>query len=160
VVRQVEEVLAVPAGGRVMDNWVEGRLIDWVAGTSDKEIKDGLRRELAEVAAELAGPSPSPVEATLARTAALCWFALRMAEAQYAAYMKSGDVRLDVAEFRQRRIDQAHRRYLSTLKTLATVRRLAVPVLQVNLARQQVNVAGTVPLPDGPTGESPGPPPA
>ena len=34
------------------------------------------------------------------------------------------------------------RRYLSALKTLALVRKLAVPVLQVNIARKQVNVAG------------------
>jgi hypothetical protein len=49
------------------------------------------------------------------------------------------------AEFMERRIDHAHRQYLATLKTLATVRRLAVPILQVNLARQQVNVAGAMP---------------
>jgi hypothetical protein len=29
------------------------------------------------------------------------------------------------------------------LKTLATVRRLAAPVMQINVARQQVNVAGS-----------------
>ena len=37
----------------------------------------------------------------------------------------------------QRRIDRAHRRLLATLKTLATVRRLAVPAVQINLAHQQ-----------------------
>ena len=42
----------------------------------------------------------------------------------------------------QRCIDWAHKRYLSAIKTLAVVRKLAVPVLQVNIARKQVNVAG------------------
>jgi hypothetical protein len=37
-----------------------------------------------------------------------------------------------------KRVDHAHRRYLATLKVLAVVRRLAVPTLQVNIARQQV----------------------
>jgi hypothetical protein len=32
-----------------------------------------------------------------------------------------------------------NRRYLAALKTLATVRRLAVPALQVNIAKKQVN---------------------
>jgi hypothetical protein len=44
-------------------------------------------------------------------------------------------------EYYQRRMDRAHRRYLSAIKTLALVRKLAVPVLQVNIARKQVNVA-------------------
>jgi hypothetical protein len=39
-------------------------------------------------------------------------------------------------------MDRAHKRYLSAIKTLATVRKLAVPVLQINVAKQQVNVAG------------------
>jgi predicted alpha-1,6-mannanase (GH76 family) len=121
----------VAAGQRVMDRWVEDRLVDWTAGTSDKEFKAQLRRELAEVAAELAGAAPTPIEATLCRTAALCWFALRTAEAQHAAYAKSDGATIPGAEFRQRRIDHAHRRFLATLKTLATVRRLALPTLQL-----------------------------
>jgi len=46
-------------------------------------------------------------------------------------------------------MDHAHRRYLSALKTLALVRKLAVPVLQVNIARKQVNVAGVCPIAEG-----------
>jgi hypothetical protein len=38
-------------------------------------------------------------------------------------------------------MDRAHRRYLSALKTLALVRKLAVPVLQPNFAEKQVNAA-------------------
>jgi hypothetical protein len=48
-------------------------------------------------------------------------------------------------EHYQRRLDHAHRRYLSALKALALVRKLALPVLQVNIAKKQVNVAGVVP---------------
>jgi hypothetical protein len=43
------------------------------------------------------------------------------------------------SEHRQRRIDRTHRRLISTIKTLATVRRLAIPAVQINVARQQVN---------------------
>lgn len=39
-------------------------------------------------------------------------------------------------------LDRAHRRYLSALKTLATIRRLEVPVVQVNVAREQIVVVG------------------
>jgi hypothetical protein len=46
-------------------------------------------------------------------------------------------------------MDRAHRRYLSAIKTLATVRKLALPVLQVNIAKKQVNVAGACLTADG-----------
>jgi hypothetical protein len=39
--------------------------------------------------------------------------------------------------------------YGGDIRTLALVRKLAVPVLQVNIARKQVNVAGTCVAPDG-----------
>jgi hypothetical protein len=42
----------------------------------------------------------------------------------------------------QRCITTAQKRYLAASKTLAQVRRLVVPVLQVNIASKQVNVAG------------------
>ena len=48
------------------------------------------------------------------------------------------------ADFYRRRVDSAHRRYLSSLRTLATVRRLGVGSVQINVAEQiqQVNVPG------------------
>jgi hypothetical protein len=46
------------------------------------------------------------------------------------------------ADYQQRRIDRAHRRFLSAVETLARVRKLAVPMLQVNVAKnQQINMA-------------------
>ncbi len=112
-----------------MDNWAVGKLIDWAAGKDgDPKTKASLREELCDFAAELAGPSPSPAEMVLAETAATCWFAFRLHEAQYADSATSEDgITLAQSEHAQRRIDRAHRRLLSTVKTLATVRRLAVP---------------------------------
>ena len=43
-------------------------------------------------------------------------------------------------------MDRAGARYLAALKPLAQVRKLAVPVLQVNIAEKQVNV-GHMPSP-------------
>jgi hypothetical protein len=45
-------------------------------------------------------------------------------------------------ELRQLRIDRAHARFLSAVRTLAQVRKLAVPVLLLNVTKTQVNVAG------------------
>jgi hypothetical protein len=44
--------------------------------------------------------------------------------------------------YHQRKIDRAHARLLSAVRTLAQVRKLAVPALQLNIAKKQVNVAG------------------
>ena len=91
---------------------------------------------MARLRKEVAGDDPSPVERLLADRVALCWLALHDAEIRFA---QAKDLTIKQAEFWQKRIDCAHRRYLSAIKTLATVRRLAFPALQVNIARKQVN---------------------
>jgi hypothetical protein len=134
-----EDIVRAKLGERMMDNWAVGRLIEWAAGENGNEkTKEALRRELDDLAAELSGPSP--VERVLAGTAATSWFAFRFHEAHYATSATTEEgMTFAQSEHAQRRMDQAHRRFLSTLKTLATVCRLAVPDVQINLARQQVN---------------------
>ena len=41
-----------------------------------------------------------------------------------------------------KRLDRAQRRYLAASKTLAQMRKLRVPAVQVNIGEKQVNVAG------------------
>jgi hypothetical protein len=128
---------------RVMDNWAVGLLIDWAAGKdANPKTKASLKEELCHFAAELAGPTTNPTERVLAETAATSWFAFRLHEAQYASSVRDG-MTLAQSEHAQRRMDRAHRRFLSTVKTLAAVRRLALPALQINVARQQVNQLNT-----------------
>jgi hypothetical protein len=135
----VTQAIAKNPVGRIMDHWAIGKLVDWAAGKDGSETtKARLRGELFEVAAELAGPSPSPVERMLAETAASAWFAYRLHEATYAAGVTSeGVMTLAQSEHAQRRMDRAHRRFLNSLKTLDAVRRLALPAVQINLARRQ-----------------------
>jgi len=136
-------IVEATVGARVMDSLVAGRLIDWAVGTgADEATRERFRRVIDEVAADLAGPDPSPVERMLAGTAALSWFALRVHEAHFVGGSTSGKgMTLAQAERGQRRLDRAHRRLLSTLRTLATVRRLAVPAVPINVARRQLDVA-------------------
>ncbi len=102
-------------------------------------VRELMARKMAEVAAELAGPDPTPIERLLAERAAFCWHVVHHYER---ANAQAGEITLKQADYHQRRIDAAHRRYLTALRTLAAVRKLAVPALQVNIARNQVNVAG------------------
>lgn len=124
-----------------MDWWAKSKLVDFAAGKeAKKDTKDRLQKEMEEQIQEYAGPAPSPIERTLAETATLSWFVLRLFEATYVSSSQSEDgLTIKQADFHLRRIDRAHRRLLSTLKTLATVRRLALPALQINVGSQQVN---------------------
>lgn len=102
---------------------------------------EALERTLAEMRAWLEGPTTSPLERLLADRVVTCWLAVHEAERMYAGQLR-GDGIIALADFLQRRLDAAHRRYLSAIKTLAQVRRLLGPTVQVNIAEKQVNVAG------------------
>jgi hypothetical protein len=115
----------------------EKALIDSVGG-KNLLFKEALTRKLELLRAELAGTKPTPVENLLVERIVMCWLQVQHAELWYA--QQAGN--LSLAHYHQDRLDRAHRRYLSALKTLALIRKLAVPVLQVNLAQNQVNVAG------------------
>jgi hypothetical protein len=93
----------------------------------------------------LLGANASAVERLLVERVVACWLQVQEADIRTA---QTRDLSLRWADFYQKRMDRAHCRYLPAIKTLATVRRLAVPVLQVNIAKKQFNVAGGAP-PDG-----------
>ena len=88
--------------------------------------------------AELLGDNPTPVERLLVERVVACWVQVQEAELRFAR--GQGDLTIRQSDFLQRRMDSTHRRYLAALKALALVRKLAVPALQINLARKQVNV--------------------
>ena len=117
----------IPERARLfLDRAVADASIARVAGgAGEGEIAEAIRADTWAMADELAGPSPSPMERTLAETAALAWLALRLAESRYET---DTDMNLSKVEWHQRVIGHAHRRYLSSLRALATVRRLALPV--------------------------------
>jgi hypothetical protein len=102
-------------------------------------FREALTRKLELLRAELAGPNPSALERLLVERVVACWLHLHHLEQVYA---QKESMALEVGTYYQRSITSAHKRYLSALKTLAQVRKLAVPVLQVNIAKKQVNVAG------------------
>jgi hypothetical protein len=113
-------------------------------------VKEGLTRKMEALFLEVAGPNPTALERLLAERVVTCWLHLHHLEAIYAG---KESMPLDLGAYYQRSITAAHKRYLSAIKTLATVRKLAVPVLQINVARKQVNVAGSAVV--DPTRETP-----
>ena len=94
-----------------------------------------------EKALELAGPSPvPPLVATLAVTAAICW-------AEYQFRMMC----VKPTKFRQpdvvdTGVNRAFKRWMEAARTLASVQRLHLPAVQINVAhgpQQVVNNPGS-----------------
>ncbi|HLM78571.1 MAG TPA: hypothetical protein VK361_09320, partial [Rubrobacteraceae bacterium] len=75
----------------------------------------------------------------LAERIVACWLQLQYAEAIYVQNL--GDLNMKQSEYHQRRLDRLHKRYLSSIKTLAQIRKLG-PAVQINIAEKQINTAG------------------
>jgi len=120
-----------------MGQLTQTALIQHMAG-KNLLVQENIARKCAALTQELAGPAPSPLERLLVERIVLCWLQLHYAEAFYFT-LKELSIRQD--EFHQSRISKAQARYLSAIRTLAQVRRLGVPAVQVNIRQQQV-IAG------------------
>lgn len=104
-------------------------------------VKEAIVRKLDGLRVEVAGPHPSRLESLLADRIAICWLSLTVAEGTYHQGLERGMSHSDDT-FHQQRIERAQRRYLAAIKTLAQVRRMDLPALQVNIGEKQINVAG------------------
>jgi ribosomal protein L22 len=86
--------------------------------------------------------SGSALETMLIRRTALDYLASLQAERTRA--LAPGESRsLELSRFYDHQADRAHRRLLASVESLARVRKLLTPI-QINIAQQQVNVAGNV----------------
>jgi hypothetical protein len=90
---------------------------------------------------ELLGPQPSPLERLLLERVVACHLQVQFADQQATGFERAGG-RFVYGEYWQRQQERAQRRYLAALRTQVQVRRLLIPAVQVNIAENQVNVAG------------------
>lgn len=129
--------------GRLLDlygnppSWLRATLLKNVGG-GHPAIPEAGEVRMGQLQRELEGPNPTPLERLLAERSVFCWFLVNVYEHSYA---QSSEMTIRQAEYKQRQIDRAHARFLSALRTLAQVRKLALPALQVNIGANQVNVA-------------------
>ena len=121
-----------------------------IAGT-DLVAAESLARRAEALGAELAGPAPSPLEGLLAERVVACWLQVHYGDAKAA---EAAQVSLRQATFAQKRQDAAHRRYLSAVGALATVRRLRATAVEPANALAAPSPAG-LELPGGPTATNP-----
>lgn len=113
------------------------QLDEWIVESVSTKVSGGIEEarmheaDIRAFAGRLAGPDPEPIEEALALQAALIWFEMTLARGQ--AWNECGSRQRVSDEQIQRFLDRCHRRFDQTLRTLATVRKLAVSV-QVNIA--------------------------
>jgi hypothetical protein len=127
-------------GGNLAEQ-AERSLIEAAAG-DNVLFREAVLRKLTLLREELSGPNPSPVERILVERIVACWLQVQDADVRYA---QAKNPSIPWGEYYQRRMDRAHRRYLAAIKALALVRKLALPVLQVNIAERQVNIGQKTP---------------
>jgi hypothetical protein len=116
----------------------ESALLDEITKDTDLASKELLRHQLESMRIEVAGENPSPLERLLAERVVATWLQVQLFEGLYAFGMKGGTLTQD--EHRQKRLDRAHRRHLSAVRTLAQIRKLG-PAVQINIAERQINTA-------------------
>jgi len=98
-------------------------------------------RQITAMRADLRGEHPTPLERVLVDRIVVDWLDAQVSDTVRAQRSEGS---LAVVEYRDRRSDRAHARLMRSLKTLATVRRLGVGTVQINVAEaiNQVNVPG------------------
>ena len=128
----------IPSVGRLLTDTVgdiaapaRDALVRYATGGSAALSAEPMGRKIDELRAELAGPNPTPLERLLAERVALCWFDVNECDHRFVAHAD-----------RQARRDGANKRFLDACRALAAIRKLGLPAIQVNVARQQVNVTG------------------
>ena len=119
----------------------EWRYTEMMLKEEDFGKKEVLKAQLAAMREEIAGDNPSPLERLLAERIVLAWLQIQLFEDLYASSMAKGTTTLAQGNYKQKRIDQAYKRYLSAIRTLAQIRKLN-PAVQINIAEKQINTAG------------------
>jgi len=99
-------------------------------------LRESVERKAEQLRSELAGTGPSPLERLLVERVVACWLQVQYADAAYAQQTSPSPGQHTAALKRQA---GSHQRYLHSIKTLGTVRKLLRPALSpVDLALRPI----------------------
>lgn len=102
-------------------------------------IKESIKHGLGAIERDLAQPGDGELEKLIIRQITGCWLRLSYVEYVVGRNTVEGNFTLNQGYFWERRLSAAQRRYLRAIETLARVRRLNLPAVQVNIGAQQMN---------------------
>ena len=131
----VRHMLQLP---KLVEEWggnlarkAEGALLDQIAG-ENLLFREALWRKAEMMRAELNGADASVLDTIVVERVVANWLQVYYAEALLA---QAKGWTLAQSDAWQRRIDRAHRRLLSSVKALASIRRLTAPVVMARVNR-------------------------
>jgi hypothetical protein len=127
----------VKACGGDLARRIEDSLITSAAG-NNLAFREALVQKTSQMRADLAGDNPTAMELLLVERIVTSWLHLHLLQLEF---VQNGEISLRDDLFRQRVLDGCQKRYFAAIKALAVVRKLGLPVLQVNIGRNQVNLA-------------------
>lgn len=104
------------------------QVVDRLAG-KDHRIREAVLRKLELLRQDLGTTQANALDRLLVERVVACWLHLHYLELSASEY-------INVAERHQKQIQRAHQNYLSAIKTLATVRKLARPTIHVRIAQE------------------------
>lgn len=93
----------------------------------DLFFMESVKHKLTELKAELAGPTPTPLEKLLVDRIGVCWLQVHHADLDAANARVKDQGATCVSLYAQKRLDSVHKRYLFAVKQLAVVRKLLKP---------------------------------
>ena len=99
----------------------------------------GLRTAVEQLPHDLTRPGDGPLEQLLVQQVTMCWLRLAHVEYHYSAVSTQPSATARQLTYWDKRLNAAQRRYLRAIETLARVRKLTLPALQINIGEQQVN---------------------
>jgi hypothetical protein len=122
-----------------VESQTDSAFLTRLLGHSSPVRREAYRRRMDALRQELGDKTASPLERLLIERIVLCWYHLNQSELNYVSSMKDG-VPLPKALFLEKALDRAESRYQTAVRSLAILRRLQIPPVQVNVAEKQVNL--------------------
>jgi hypothetical protein len=119
---------------------VEDTILQNLGGKDSLWTHHITREDILALENELLSEGRSPLERLLVRRVALCYLALHYFES---LYFQTLDRPINPRQHSilLQRMHQANERYLAAVRTLAQIRKMKLPNLQVNIGEKQINVA-------------------
>jgi hypothetical protein len=100
---------------------------------------EALHLKMKALRAELRGTDPCPIVRLLAERVALCWLDVHWCDLRHV--QAEAHSLVQAAHFQKMR-DRSSRRYLASLRTLASVKKIGIVAVQISIDKQQINIAG------------------
>jgi hypothetical protein len=107
------------------------------------QVRDSWAESMGELRESLGYDAAPPLERMLIEHACACWIRLAVMEARYSCVV-TGNNTLAQVEHTERRLTEAQKRFTRACESLARVRKLARPSVQINVTTEggrQLNVA-------------------